>query len=266
MPQVAPPRIRKTQIRRVPDSSSAVPTPAGGNGAPDAAPPQFIARGPLRSTDDPSAVNDARFRAPDRAVDLAPVAPVSGYDNPPGGSPSGDAGDAPPAAAPGMSVPGKYVVQPNDNYWTICEKVYGAGAFFKALQQYNGGLGPSAARLQVGEVVEVPPTTVLRQKFGELCPKPRREQAASRMQPVSAGPRQCAGATIYTVEQGDTLFDIARHQLGKASRWIEIYDMNREALGDDFHYLRPGTELVIPNAAAQSAESLTRQPGGAMQR
>ena len=52
---------------------------------------------------------------------------------------------------------------------------------------------------------------------------------------------------VYTVEDGDTLFEIARHELGKPSRWAEIYDLNRDVLGNDFDYLRPGIELILPD-------------------
>jgi nucleoid-associated protein YgaU len=194
--------------------------------------------------------------------------PGGGYDPP---AATGEPGRADPSrVASNTGEPGKYVVQPNDNYWTISEKVYGGGAFFKALQQYNGDGKSQSARLQVGDVVAVPPTAVLRQKFPELCPKPRREQAASQMQPVSAGPRQRLGAPVYVVEQGDSLFDIARSQLGKASRWVEIYDLNRDALGDDFHYLRPGAELVMPNSGSSKGQPtqdvMTRQRGDSIQR
>ena len=34
---------------------------------------------------------------------------------------------------------GKYEVQPNDSYWTISERLYGTGAYFKALTQHNRG-------------------------------------------------------------------------------------------------------------------------------
>ena len=36
--------------------------------------------------------------------------------------------------------------------------------------------------------------------------------------------------------EGDTLFNIARYELGKASRWVEIYEFNRDLLGKDFNY------------------------------
>ena len=42
------------------------------------------------------------------------------------------------------------------------------------------------------------------------------------------------GGRTYTVASGDTLFSIARYELGKASRWAEIYDMNRDVLGKNF--------------------------------
>ena len=29
-------------------------------------------------------------------------------------------------------------------------------------------------------------------------------------------------------------------------RWTEIYDLNRDVLGEDFDYLRPGTNVVLP--------------------
>jgi nucleoid-associated protein YgaU len=168
--------------------------------------------------------------------------------------------------AQGPSEPGQYVVQPNDNFWTISEKVYGVGAFFKALQRFNAAEFPQSRRLQVGDVVAVPPTATLRQKFPDLCPKQKRERMASQMQPVAASPRHRLDAKIYVVEQGDTLFDIARRQLGKASRWPEIYELNRGTLGEDFDYLRAGTELVMPSDGQQPQDTLTRQPSDRFQR
>ena len=72
------------------------------------------------------------------------------------------------------------------------------------------------------------------------------------------------GSNIYVVAQGDTLFDIARYELGKASRWAEIYDLNRELLGEDFDHLSPGTELAMP--ARQGEDSFTRQNDSRYQR
>jgi nucleoid-associated protein YgaU len=63
------------------------------------------------------------------------------------------------------------------------------------------------------------------------------------------------------VQEGETLFDIARQQLGKASRWVEIYQLNRERLGDKLENFRPGMTLLLPEDAvsAQAAGNILRQ-------
>ena len=50
----------------------------------------------------------------------------------------------------------------------------------------------------------------------------------------------------HTVEKGDTLSHIAKHYYGKANKYPEIFDANRNIL-DDPNKIRPGQELVIPN-------------------
>ena len=66
---------------------------------------------------------------------------------------------------------------------------------------------------------------------------------------------------MYVVEEGDTLFDIARYELGKASRWAEIYDLNRNQLGSDYDYLAPGTKLMLPDEQTNQADNITARPG-----
>ena len=54
-----------------------------------------------------------------------------------------------------------------------------------------------------------------------------------------------AGNRAYEVQQGDTLFSIARKFYKSSSRWKEIRDANREKVGDG-KKLRPGETLTIP--------------------
>jgi hypothetical protein len=68
-----------------------------------------------------------------------------------------------------------------------------------------------------------------------------------------------SGGRVYVVREGDTLMDIARQELGKATRWVEIYDLNSEILGDHPTQLRPGTRLVLPED--RSSAMLTDPPG-----
>lgn len=48
---------------------------------------------------------------------------------------------------------------------------------------------------------------------------------------------------IHTVVSGDTLSGIAK-QYGKAS-WKEVYEANKDVIGDDPNKIRPGMELKI---------------------
>lgn len=140
---------------------------------------------------------------------------------------------------------GKYEIQPSDSYWTISERLYGSGSYYKALAEHNRAQIASEDQLKPGDVIDAPPLAQLEQTYPSLCPKPeRRESLQSRTQPVST--RSSRGGRAYTVTEGDTLFNIARYELGKASRWAEIYELNRDVLGKDFNYLTPGMQLTLP--------------------
>lgn len=159
---------------------------------------------------------------------------------------------------------GRYVVQPNDNYWLISQKVYGKGGYFKAIHYHNRAKFPQADKLQVGDILTVPPVAQLEENYPELCPKARRNSAPSATMQQASVRQRPAGGRTYLVEEGDTLFDIARYELGKASRWGEIYDLNRDILGDDFDHLNPGTELLLPEAP--TGDSMTRRAAPGIQR
>jgi LysM repeat protein len=165
----------------------------------------------------------------------------------------------PLAAQPSEAVPlpvenGQYTVQPGDTLWSISEKVYGTGGYFKALGARNRSILPRSDKLTVGTQVAVPPTSELERDFPSLCPRQRKSALVQPRTTAPAGTARRNGSDVYIVNEGDTLFDIARYELGKASRWAEIYDLNRDVLGEDFDYLRPGTELVMPAKAEAAAK------------
>lgn len=171
----------------------------------------------------------------------------------------------PEPIAPVAQLPanGRYTIQPNDSLWKISEKVYGNGRYFKAIYEHNKVKLPDPDRLQAGTEISVPPPGILEDRYPALCPKQRksvlvkpREMTASAQAPAAGGSR---GADVYVVAEGDTLFDIARYELGKAARWGEIYQLNRDVLGEDFDYLQPGLELKMP--ARDAASSTARQNG-----
>lgn len=50
----------------------------------------------------------------------------------------------------------------------------------------------------------------------------------------------------YVVEQGDCLWNIAAEQLGDSARWMELYEYNKEIIGEDPNLILPGMRLLVP--------------------
>ena len=162
---------------------------------------------------------------------------------------------------------GTYVVQPNDNYWVISQKLYGTGAYFRALAEHNRNEVPDQDRMEVGGKILAPDVAQLQKDYPGLCPKPSHREAAKHRTSAVSMRSPIGGGQVYVVQQGDTLFDIAHFELGKASRWAEIGDLNKDLLGPELehlNYLTPGMKLVLPGD--ESADTLTRQPGAMYQR
>jgi nucleoid-associated protein YgaU len=63
------------------------------------------------------------------------------------------------------------------------------------------------------------------------------EVATAAMRKAASSPK------THTVVSGDTLIGIAK-QYGKES-WKEIYEANKDVIGDDPNKIRPGMELKI---------------------
>lgn len=152
-----------------------------------------------------------------------------------------------------------YQVQLNDNFSIISEKLYGTVAYYKALAEYNRKKVPDANRLEPGTAIATPSVEQLRAACPAFCPREAHvaaDQARARMAMPEG--RVAGGRRTYTVQEGDTLFDIAKYQLGKASRWAELYDLNRDQLGASINYLKPGMKLELPEGSGSA--SLAPQP------
>ena len=196
-----------------------------------------------------------------RTEPLRPPEPVAKY------SPVGRSGSIYETAAAGAQLAakglhgndGSYNVQPNDNYWVISRRLYGTGAYFRALAEHNRNKVPQEDQLTVGQSISAPGVTELEELYPELCPKPSRREIVKQRATSVGRLSSYRGGRTYTVQQGDTLFDIARYELGKASRWSEIYELNRDVIGEDYDYLPTGLQLALPSDAP--AENVTRRPG-----
>ena len=157
---------------------------------------------------------------------------------------------------------GMYEVLPNDSYWTISERIYGTGAYFRALAEVNRGKAARPDRLSPGLLISTPPIAQLEKDYPDYCPRPNRREAIRNRAAQNGSTASLAGYTggrTYVVQEGDTLTSIARNELGKVSRWAEIYQLNRESLGKDYDYLTPGMKLAMPPRETQSPDRTTRR-------
>jgi len=91
-----------------------------------------------------------------------------------------------------------------------------------------------------------------RKRREELARK-RRESAEARKRfeerekgRLAAKAKAEEAARTYVVKSGDSLSKIAKELYGDAKRWPEIYEANKELIGDDPNLIHPGQELKIP--------------------
>ena len=137
--------------------------------------------------------------------------------------------------------PTSVVSQELDSFWLIAQRVYGDGRYFNALYEFNRDQVESFNDIPAGTRISTPPVDQLRQRWPDLCP---RETFA-----VTTPVETVNDPDGYTTEPGDTLFEIARNELGQASRYLEILDLNRDRLAPGTGHetaLPPGTRIRLP--------------------
>jgi nucleoid-associated protein YgaU len=151
-----------------------------------------------------------------------------------------------PGGDPGTKI---YEVAPGDNYWTISRKVYGAGRYFSALAEYNKARIEDPELLAPGMIVLVPTPEILDQRYSEIISSPPPGVGGTAPAGFFV---DTAGQPMYRVGEADTLSGIAQTYLGRSSRWVQIYGMNREVI-ENADALKPGTVLQLPPDAAPIA-------------
>ncbi|MDA7978501.1 MAG: hypothetical protein MPJ50_06995 [Pirellulales bacterium] len=172
----------------------------------------------------------------------------------------------------------EFVAGHEDSFWTIAKKAYGEGGYFEALHAYNSQTIARIDGLRVGDIVRAPAAGVLRQLYPGKCPPDAKlgvtpattvtnaalpsdaegevQQAvlndADNSRVMHAGATGESGFSkgvafsSYVTREGDDLFRIAREQLGTAARWAEVYEINKDVLGDQIDEFKAGVELRLP--------------------
>ncbi len=139
-----------------------------------------------------------------------------------------------------------HVVRPRDTYWKISQTVYGTPRYYAGLARYNRHRIPQPQHMRRGMKVLVPEPEVLVAHYPDLYPASKTDQNANSPGFFA----DAAGRPAYRVGRKDTLTGIAQRHLGRSSRWIQIYHMNRDRLPNP-NGLKVGTVLRLPIDASQ---------------
>jgi nucleoid-associated protein YgaU len=123
------------------------------------------------------------------------------------------AGVLPVAAPP----PRTYIVRPGDTLASIAQQELGDAGRWPEIFLLNRGSIRHPDLIFVGQVLTLP---------GDV--------------PTDPPPR------LYTVRPGDTLADIAEHELGDRNRWPELFNLNRAVISDP-DVIFPGQVLLLPS-------------------
>ena len=118
----------------------------------------------------------------------------------------------------------KCTIRPNDSFWKISQRVYGDGSYFRALYEHNRHRFPNPDSLPVGKLVDTP----------------------SSLTQASNDTSLPGDSRLYIARPGESLFDVARLQLGQASRYVEILRLNPSFAADASTPLTAGRHLRIP--------------------
>jgi nucleoid-associated protein YgaU len=101
-------------------------------------------------------------------------------------------------------------------------------------------------------MIRIPPPEVLEEQFPELFPRTQPAETAITPMSGTAMTPEPAGLFLderqqprYRVGEKDTLSTIAQRHLGRASRWTEIYELNRDQLTSP-STLKIGMVLKLP--------------------
>lgn len=126
-------------------------------------------------------------------------------------------------------------LQPGDTLAGLAVSYYGSERHVRLLLDANPQI-TNPDRLQVGAVVKIPPA-------------PRGDRSA----PNAAGTASEDSASptgkkrTYTVQSGDSFYAIAQSQLGEASRWKELFELNKTLVKGDPKRLQIGQVITLPD-------------------
>jgi nucleoid-associated protein YgaU len=140
-----------------------------------------------------------------------------------------------PAGAP--AVPSTHKIQAGETLSSIAAHYYGDDRYHVAILKANPTLVPE--RLRVGQVINLPDPASVRGTMPNVSAR-----VPANDQPIDATKQ-------YRVQPGDSLNSIAYRLYGDPNQWVRIYELNKQAIGENPARLRVGQILALPAPPSQ---------------
>lgn len=153
-----------------------------------------------------------------------------------------------------------YTVKADESYWSISQKLYGSARYFQALAEHNRHRVGDPKQLRPGMKILVPEAEIMDKLYARIIPGANQRDEAGELLPEGLFFTN-NGQPMYRVGKEDTLSDIAMKHLGRASRWVEIYNLNKEKLPTPDR-LKDGVVLKMPGDASR----IVYEPGNTVTR
>lgn len=198
-----------------PRDGLATSTPGPGPGPASASPAQPLTAAPAPTGNSTATLDPSALGAPG----LPPLRTQT----------PGSATATNPPPTPAAAAPRTHVIASGDTFAKLAERYYGSQKHARVLVSANPTVDPKT--MKIGATITIPP-------LAEAA-----KSSAKPAAPLKPGP----GQHEYAVQEGDTLYTIAEKHLGSGGRWPEIYELNKQDVGNDPMTLRVGHVILLPS-------------------
>ena len=130
-------------------------------------------------------------------------------------------------------------VQAGDTFASLALQYYGHERHTQFLVRSNPEI-TDPRRLAIGSTIMIPPLPTAHTEAESSVAK------ASSPAPAPASGGHVAPGRTYEVKPGDSFYRIARVELGDASKWEDLFSLNKELVQGDPKQLQVGQVLRLP--------------------
>ena len=125
----------------------------------------------------------------------------------------------------------RHRVVDGDTMSSLAGQYYGSSTYTQFLVGSNPQLA-NPDRLRIGDIINIPPRPAAKRPTTGSKPKDAATKASSTRE--------------YRVKSGDSFYKIARDVLGDATRWRELYELNKRLVDNDPTRLQVNQVIVLP--------------------